>query len=359
MAGDLRRTPLYDAHVAAGAKLVDFAGWAMPLDYGSVLAEHTAVREHAGAFDVSHLGSLVLTGAQGQRAVQDALTGDIDAVAVGEAQYQLCLDDRAGIVDDLIAYKLPWGVMVVPNAANTDAVAESLRAAGGDPRDVTAERACIAVQGPASDDVLAAAGVDTGGLAYMECRTLGGDRPLPDDGLICRTGYTGERGYELFVPQARAREVWDAVVAAGAAPVGLGCRDTLRLEMGYALHGNDISTGTNPVEARLGWAVKAATEFHGRDAYLELKARGPTRRLFGLRATGPGIPRADCAITREGQILGQTTSGGFSPTLKAGIALGYLDDPVQPGEQVTINVRGRPLEAAVVRPPFVDADPKA
>ena len=291
--------------------------------------------------------------------MQAALTGDIDAVEVGSAQYQLCLDESAGIVDDLIAYKLPWGVMVVPNAANTAEVAGALRRAGGDPRDVTQDRACIAVQGPASTDVLRAAGIDAADLPYMACRPLDGDAPLPEGGVICRSGYTGERGYELFVPADRARDVWDAVVAAGAKPVGLGCRDTLRLEMGYALHGNDISTGTNPVEARLGWAVKTATDFVGKDAYLAIKERGPTRRLYGLRLTGPGVPRADCAITREGQILGQTTSGGHSPTLRQGIALGYVDVPTAPGDEVAIIVRGKPLPAEVVTPPFVPSDPKA
>ncbi|MGH8883896.1 MAG: glycine cleavage system aminomethyltransferase GcvT [Egibacteraceae bacterium] len=361
----LRRSPLHERHVALGAAMTPFAGWEMPLDYGSVVAEHRAVRESCGVFDLSHLGALRVTGLPAVTAVQWAFTNDAAALAVGRAHYTLCLDDRGGIVDDLLVYRLDWGFFVVPNAANSAAVFAVLEAAVAEAgacevTDVKEGMACLAVQGPRSAEMITSAGVDVSGLGYLDCRplSLGSARMPPGAGVLARSGYTGERGYELFTPAALAPALWNRLVEAGARPAGLGARDTLRLEMGYPLHGNDISTATSPVEASLGWAVKVGAPFRGRGAYLRAQADEPSRRLWGLRATGRGIPRAHCVVQQGGQAVGETTSGTFSPTLRVGLALAYLDAAVTEGVEVEIDVRGKPLPAQVVKPPFIDADPR-
>ncbi|MDP9405727.1 MAG: glycine cleavage system protein T, partial [Actinomycetota bacterium] len=269
---ELRRSPLADRHRQLGATMTGFGGWDMPLDYGSVVAEHRAVRESAGAFDLSHLGTLLVTGPGAQDCVQRSLTNDVTALPGGRAHYSLCLTDAGGIVDDLLVYRLDWGLFVVPNAANAAAVRavleQSAAATGATVTDVKDDLACIAVQGPASADIVTAAGVDVGELEYLDCADLpvpapggsavggAGTGAPPEAGVIARSGYTGERGYELFLPVETAPSLWDRILQAGAEPVGLGARDTLRLEMGYPLHGSDISPATSPVEAGLGWAVK-------------------------------------------------------------------------------------------------------
>lgn len=364
MPEDLRRSPLDDRHRALGATMTGFGGWDMPLDYGSVVAEHRAVRESCGVFDLSHLGTLVVTGPAAQEAVQRTFTNDVSRLEPGRAHYTLCLDEGGGIIDDLLVYRLEWGFFVVPNAANAATVTAALTAgadSAGDCEvvDVKADMACLAVQGPQSAQVLARADVDVEGLDYLDCRPHPSVQPPPPGGgLLARSGYTGERGYEVFVPAGQAAALWDHVVAAGATPAGLGCRDTLRLEVGYPLHGQDISPATSPVEARLGWAVKG-TGFVGEQAVRRAKEAGPSRRLWGLRATGRGIPRAGCAVRRDGEVVGEVTSGTFSPTLRIGVAMGYLAEPVEVGDAVEIDVRGKVVPAEVVRPPFVDASPKA
>jgi aminomethyltransferase len=370
---ELRRSPLDDRHRGLGANMTGFGGWDMPLDYGSVVAEHRAVRAACGMFDLSHLGTLRVTGADAEAAVQRTFSNDASALPPGRAHYSLCLDEAAGIVDDLLVYRLGWCFLVVPNAANTAAVRAALEdGVAGDCRltDVKDGLACIALQGPESTQRLVEAGVDVADLSYLDCAALPFPSPgasaaggsaagaPPDAGVVARSGYTGERGFELFVPLERAPALWDRLLDAGATPAGLGCRDTLRLEMGYPLHGQDISVQTTPVEARLGWAVKLGTGFRGEEAYASAKAAGPSRRLWGLRATGRGIPRAGCAVRRGEQVVGRVTSGTFSPSLRVGIALGYLDAGVQEGETVAIDVRGKAIEAEVRRPPFVNADPK-
>jgi aminomethyltransferase len=360
---ELRRSPLDARHRALGATLTAFAGWQMPLHYGGVVAEHRAVRESCGVFDLSHLGTLEVRGDGAQRCLQHALTADAFALQPGRAVYALCLDDDAGIVDDLLLYRLPDRFLVVPNAANAATVRGILEecAASSGPcevRDVKAQLACLAIQGPAAPHVATAAGLPVEGLGYLDCRDLADLPHLPGGGLLARSGYTGERGYEAFVAAVGAPDLWDRVLSAGASPVGLGARDTLRLEMGYPLHGSDISMGTSPVDARLTWAVRRGTGFRGEDAYERALAAGPSRRLWGLRATGRGIPRAGCVVCCDGQRVGRTTSGTFSPTLRLGIALGYLDAEIEPGTAVEIEVRGKSLAAEVVRPPFVDADPR-
>ena len=356
----LRRSPLDHRHRALGATMTEFGGWDMPLDYGSVVAEHVSVRTACGVFDLSHLGQLEISGPGAEATVQRALANDAAALPVGRAHYTLCLDADAGIIDDLIVYRRAQEhYLAVPNAANTDAVRDVLSAASEGAVEVRARAwACLAVQGPRSTEILAAAGIDAEGLAFLDHAALD-DQPGPEPAVLARTGYTGERGYELFVPAEDAEGHWDALLAAGAAPVGLGARDTLRLEVGYPLHGNDISRATTPVEARLGWAVAAGTGFIGEAAYLRAKKEGRPRRLRGLRAVDRGIPRAGCEIRRDGRAVGEVTSGTFSPTRRIGIALGYVDASVELGDPVDVDVRGKSVPAEVVRPPFVDADPKA
>ena len=368
-----RQSPLHDRHLESGAAMTDFAGWDMPLHYGSVVAEHNAVRTSAGMFDLSHLGTLTVTGHGAEETLQRAFTNDISTLAVGRAHYTLCMTEDGGIVDDLLVYRLAWGYFVVPNAANAGAVEHRLVDVGQgcEIRNVKDDMACLAVQGPDAADMVTAIAIPVDDMAYLDCREVvapaggssatggGGEGEPPATGVLARSGYTGEHGYELFLSAEAAPSRWDDLLAAGCVPVGLGARDTLRLEMGYPLHGQDISPATSPVDAGLNWAVKPdAGEFVGRDAYLAAKEAGPRRRLWGLRATGRGIPRAHCPVRRDGADVGETTSGTFSPTLKLGIAMAYLDPSVSQGDTVEIDVRGKALPAEVVRPPFVDASPK-
>ncbi len=351
---DLLTSPLHARHTTLGATLGAFGGWSMPLSYPSgTVAEHTAVREGIGVFDVSHLGKLAISGPGAVELVNAVFTADLGKIAPGQAQYTLCATEDGGVVDDVIVYLVgPDEVLAVPNAANAAAVAEILRAAAPDGVTVTdrhRELAVLAVQGPRSPEVLAALLPGLPELDYMSFADAG-------DVRVCRTGYTGERGYELLVPDVDAPAVWDAIVAAGAVPAGLGARDTLRTEMGYPLHGQDLSVDISPVQAGSSWAVGWAKEsFRGRDALIAEKEAGPARRLRGLRATGRGVPRAGMDVLRDGERVGVTTAGTFSPTLRAGIALALIDTAAGVGldDTVAVDVRGRALEATVVKPPFV------
>jgi aminomethyltransferase len=353
---------LYERHVALGAKLADFGGWLMPIEYpgGGVLKEHAAVREGVGVFDVSHLGKMTVTGPGSAELVDRLLTNALGRIGPGQAQYSLLCSDTGGVVDDLIVYlRRDDDVMLVPNAANTAAVAEVFAAAAGS--DVRIENvhdryAVLAVQGPASTAVLSSLGLPTG-LDYMAFVDAEWEAcPV----VVCRTGYTGEHGYELLPRSEDAVRLWDAVVAAGEPlalrACGLGARDTLRTEMGYPLHGQDLSATISPVQARLGWAVGwDKPTFVGRDALVAERADGPSRRLWGVRATDRGIPRPHMVVTSptDGHQVGEVTSGTFSPSLRQGIGLALLDPSVAPGDQVSVDVRGRPSLMEVVRPPFV------
>jgi aminomethyltransferase len=357
-AHDLFRSPLHERHLALGAKLAAFGGWEMPLEYagGGVLREHAAVRAAAGVFDVSHLGKARVRGAGAAEFVNSCLTNDLGRIEPGKAQYTLCCAENGGVVDDLIAYLFAGDdVFLIPNAANTAEVVRRLQAAA--PAGVTVENehrkfAVLAVQGPASVEVLAKLGLPTD-HDYMSFATAKlGDAEL----IVCRTGYTGEHGYELVVPWDDAIAVWDAIVAAGVQPCGLGARDTLRTEMGYPLHGQDLSLEISPVQARSGWAVGwSKPAFWGRDALLAEKAEGPRRLLRGLELTGRGIPRGHMQVYAGDQAIGDTTSGTFSPTKKVGIALALIDTAagIADGDLVQIDIRGRRIEAKVVKPPFV------
>lgn len=355
---ELQRTPLEQEHEALGAKMGEFAGWSMPIEYEGTLAEHRAVREAVGAFDLTHLGKIDVQGAGAQAWLQRVLTNDLEKVGVGQAQYNLVLTEDGGIVDDLIAYRLAdheW--LVVPNAANTPAVLGALRAETR--ADVIVnhrpELTTIAVQGPRSIDLVAPLVPEVTSLAYMACATgTYRETAFP----VARSGYTGELGFELFAPEGIAPALWRDLLAAGAAPAGLGARDTLRLEMGYPLHGNDIGPDRGPVEAMLTWACALDTDFVGRDAVAKAKEAGPARRLRGLRMRDRRIPRSHQDVYRGAERVGETTSGTFSPTLKIGIAMAYLDAAIGVGETVEVDVRGKRGEAEVVKPPFVDASPR-
>jgi aminomethyltransferase len=359
---DLLRSPLYDRHAALGAKLADFGGWEMPIEYpgGGVLAEHGAVRSGVGVFDVSHLGKASVRGPGALDFVNACLTNDLRRAGPGQAQYTLCCDDASGgVVDDLIAYVHgDDDVFLVPNAANTAEVVRRLAAAapaGVAVTDLHTDRAVLAVQGPRSADVVAAVGLPTD-LAYMSFAVAG-------EVVVCRTGYTGERGYELLPRWDAAGPLWDELLAAagahGGLPCGLGARDTLRTEMGYPLHGHELSLEITPVQARAGWAVGwSKPAFWGRKALLEEREAGPARLLWGIESTDRGIPRPHMTVLRGGEVVGEVTSGTFSPTRRVGIGLALLDRAVGEGDEVTVDVRGRPSAMRVVTPPFVAASPR-
>jgi aminomethyltransferase len=362
MAVALEHTTLHARHVALGARMGAFAGWEMPLLYGSASAEHRAVRERCGVFDVSHMGQLQVSGPGARDALARLLTNDISAIGPGQGQYTLMCEDDGGVIDDLIVYALADRYLLVVNAANVDACRDRLDERlppGVALADLTADVAMLALQGPRWADALLPLAA-TPLAATLDYFDVGEDVIAGVPCLIARTGYTGEPGVELMCPAEGAPDVWDALADLGdaaPAPAGLVARDTLRLEMGYPLHGQDLSVDTSPVEARLGWAVKGSG-FRGEDAYRRVRESGAARRLMGLRLTGRGVPRAHCAVHRGDLPVGETTSGTFSPTLRLGIAMAYLDADVEVGDAVDIEVRGKRLPAEVVRPPFVDADPK-
>jgi aminomethyltransferase len=367
MTDDLLTSPLHDRHVALGAKFSEFGGWSMPLQYpGGVVEEHNSVRERVGIFDVSHLGKAMVTGPGAAAYINATLTNDLGRIAPGQAQYTLCCDDETGgIVDDLIAYyQDDEHILLVPNAANTAEVVRRLQAKAPEGLKIVdhhQDYAVLAVQGPKSDETLAKVGLPVGHdyMSFVEAA-------LPDllgEGtgvVVCRTGYTGERGYELIVKNAAAPAVWDALMAAGEefgiAPCGLGARDTLRTEMGYPLHGQDISPTVTPNEGRVGWAVGwKKPAFWGRDVLVAEKAEGPKRILRGLIATGRGIPRPHMTVRLVADVpLGEITSGTFSPTLKKGIGLALLAATIEEGQEVRVDIRGRQEVFTVVKPPFVD-----
>ena len=359
---DLLQSPLHERHAARGAKFAEFGGWSMPLEYASgVVKEHTAVRESVGVFDVSHLGKATVEGPGAAEFVNRTLTNDLGRIHPGKAQYTLCCDDATGgVVDDLIAYL--YGderVLLVPNAANTAEVVRRLQAQAPDGVTVTDRHrdfVVLAVQGTRSDEVLAAIGMPVG-HDYMSFEEASFDAETV---VVCRTGYTGERGYELIAPNAVAGPLWDAILAAGEPfgilACGLGARDTLRTEMGYPLHGQDISLDVTPNEARLGWAVGWGKDaFWGRDVLTAERAAGPKRILRGLVATGRGIPRPHMTVSLTPDVLlGEVTSGTFSPTLRKGIGLALVPSFVDAEAEVGVDVRGRREIFQLTKPPFLD-----
>jgi aminomethyltransferase len=341
----LRRTPLYDRHVAAGARLVPFAGWEMPVQYEGVIAEHKAVRTDAGVFDVSHMGEIEVEGPTAAEMLQSALSNDVSRLGEGDAQYTLLTNEQGGVVDDLIVYRTgPCRYLLVVNAANSDADFEWLREReirGSDVRDVSDEFALLAVQGPQALDRV---GIQHGPAFTWEMGEVGGVEVM-----INRTGYTGEEGVELACPPEDAPALWDAILAAGVTPCGLGARDTLRLEVCYPLHGNDIGPDWDAISSGLGWVCALDKDFTGANVLREVKARGPERRLVAFRMTEQAIPRQGMAIEGGGEV----TSGSLSPMLDQGIGLGYVPAAMSaPGTGLTVDVRGRERHGEVTTKPI-------
>jgi glycine cleavage system T protein (aminomethyltransferase) len=341
----LLRTPLYDRHVAAGARLVPFAGWEMPVQYEGVIPEHLAVRHDCGVFDVSHMGELEVEGPRARELLQGLLSNDLDRIGPGQAQYTLLTNDDGGIVDDLIVYERDSErLLLIVNASNREADFTWLHEReipGASVRDVSDDYALLAVQGPRSLERLGLP--DAPAFTFAEGEI---------DGIACtvnRTGYTGELGCELLVEAGAGGDLWDRVVARGGVPCGLGARDTLRLEVCYPLHGNDIGPDTDAISAGLGWACALDKEFEGVEVLRRVKADGPERKLVAFVMEDNAIPRHGMAIEGGGEV----TSGTHSPMLGIGIGLGYVPAAqAKPETELTIDVRGRPRRARVVKKPI-------
>lgn len=351
----LKRTPLYECHQQAGAKLVDFAGWEMPLQYSTVRAEEAAVRERAGLFDVSHMGRFEVQGAGAAAFLQGLVTNDLSRLSDGQAQYNLLCDESAGVIDDLVVYRGdPWRVVV--NAANLEVDLAWMREhapAGVTVVDRSSELALIALQGPEAAGLLPVEGVDLDRVGFFGW-TIGTVAGVPEV-LISRTGYTGEDGFELFVAASHAAEVWDALVALGATPAGLAARDVCRLEAGLRLHGNDMGLDVNPYEAGLGWVVKLPKgDFVGREALARIKESGPARRLVGLRGAGRTIPRHGDEVRDEGgATVGTVTSGTWSFWLRQGIGMALLERPASSADgPLSLQQRGQVASVERAALPF-------
>ena len=353
----MRTSPLESRHRALGAKLVPFGGWEMPLSYPSgTLAEHRACRTEAVVFDVSHLGTLRVSGPEALDRLQQAFTNDLARIGPGRTQYTHLLDEDASVLDDIIVWwTQPESFDVMPNASNTDRVRDALGGsetdAGFRAEDVTASRAVLAVQGPEARGLLAEV---SPGASEVPRNCVA---PVEWEGAaltVAGTGYTGEDGVEIAVPVAAAERLWDAVTVAGIIPAGLGARDTLRLEKGLPLHGHELGPGITPLQAGLGWVVRwDKPSFQGRDALAAERERGIHRRLRGLRVEGRRPPREGQAVLRNGEAVGEVTSGNFSPMLETGIALAFVPPDADIGDELAVDMRGTPTPATGVKLPFV------
>jgi len=346
-----------------GAKFAPFGGWQMPLEYtgSGVLAEHNATREAIGLFDVSHLGKATLIGENAAEQLNKILTNDISRIKPGQAQYSTLLSEDGTVVDDLIVYlRSKDEVLIIPNASNSTKVLEIIK--GNISKDIEVNNlhqdiAIIAIQGPKSFELVNDLGLPTDMqyMAFKDVSFMG--QPI----TICRTGYTGEKGFELLIPAQGAINIWDEIISKGqkygAKAVGLGARDTLRTEMGYPLHGQDISLNISPLEAGLSWAVNLEkSNFLGKDALLKEKANGIKRKLVGIKAVERAIPRSHMRVLDvDKKDIGEITSGTFSPTLKSGIALALVDSKIEINDKVFVDVRGNSLEFVVTKPPFVES----
>jgi aminomethyltransferase len=354
-----RKTPLYEAHRALGARLVDFAGWEMPVQYTSVIAEHEAVRNAAGIFDVSHMGEVEFRGPGALESVNRLITNDLGRIKDGQAVYAGLLNSTGGFVDDVVAYRFsPERILICVNASNRDKDFAWMHehAAPVKPTDRGDDYAQLAVQGPKAAAIvqrltpLVLADIATyhfaeGPVAGVSC-------------IVSRTGYTGEDGFELYCPPERAMALWNALLDGGAGDglraAGLGARDSLRTEMKYALYGNDIDDGHTPLEAGLGWVVKwDKGDFVGRSALERQKQAGVPRKLVGFEMREPGIPRHGYPLLSGGNPVGLVTSGTLGPSVKKAIGIGYLPaELAREGAQVEVEIRGRPVKAEVVKTPF-------
>jgi aminomethyltransferase len=344
----LKRTPLHDRHVAAGAKLVPFAGWEMPVQYASIRAEHMAVREHAGVFDVSHMGEIETSGPQAEELLQRLLSNDVAKIAENGAQYSLLCNEQGGVLDDLFTYRLgPDRFLTVTNASNHEADLAWFQSHSADADATVADYAMLAVQGPEARALIAPLAHDELPRRFTTKRMAVAGVP---DVLVAGTGYTGEDGVELMVAPEHATAIWDAVTEAGATPAGLGARDTLRIEACFHLYGNDLTQDRNPIEAGLGWACKEETGFIGAGAVEQARSKGTEQRLVPFAITGPGIARQHNPVIGGGVV----TSGTLSPVLGYGIGMAYLPaDRTAPGTAFEIDVRGKTRSAEVRTKPLI------
>ena len=356
----MKQSPLHERHLARNAKMADFGGWLMPIEYpgAGVLAEHAAVRERVGLFDVSHLGKASVVGQGALDFLNSMLTNDLTKISDGAAQYSMLCNNSGGVIDDLIVYRnSDQDFFLVPNASNTSAVVADLQA--NVPNGVTVtnlhnDYGVIALQGPLAAKVLAHFGlqieIDYMSFTYVSIAGC--------EVIVCRTGYTGEYGFEVLPKWEQALIVWDALVeqveANGGLICGLGARDTLRTEMGYPLHGHELSLEISPVMASASWAVGwNKTDFQGSEILRDQKTNGVTRRLVALKSLDRGIPRADMKVLHDGAEVGIVTSGTYSPSLKVGIALALVDSAFKVGQQLSLDVRGRTSVVEIVKLPFM------
>ncbi len=357
----MKHSPLHQQHLDRSAKMADFGGWLMPIDYPATgtLVEHAAVRERVGIFDVSHLGKASVKGPGALEFLNGALTNDLNRITDGQAQYTMICNSLGGVIDDLIVYRnSPEDFFLVPNAANTSDVVAALRSLADSTIEIVnlhEDFGVIAIQGPRSGEVLRSLGVHTD-LDYMSFSRV----TIADVSVIlCRTGYTGEYGFEIIPSWRGSLAVWNALVDAmkpfNGVVCGLGARDTLRTEMGYPLHGHELSLDITPVQASANWAVGwNKPHFTGSDVLRIERSEGAARKLHGLKCVGRGIPRSHMAIkSMTGDLVGEVTSGTFSPTLKEGIALAFISPSFAIGDHLLIDVRGKDCEVEVIKLPFV------
>jgi aminomethyltransferase len=349
-----RRTPLYEKHVELGAKIVDFAGWEMPVTYEGIREEHSAVRLHAGMFDVSHMGEVEVEGPGALAFLQRVLSNDVAKIAVGGAQYSCLCQEDGGVLDDLFAYRLGGDrYLIVTNAANHAGdlawLGRQSREFDVIVRDVADRYAMLAVQGPHARQVLSSAlGIELPPRFHVVHAQIG-RRPA----LVCGTGYTGEDGVELLLDPEVAPPIWAELLDAGIVPCGLGARDTLRLEVCYPLHGNELTLERNPIEAELGWCCKEATGFIGAEAIARARAEGTVERLVAFRIDGQGIPRQGNPVLHEGEQVGVVTSGTFSPSLEIGAGMAYVKaELAEVGTEIEIDVRGKRRPARIASKPL-------
>ncbi|MFH1829680.1 MAG: glycine cleavage system aminomethyltransferase GcvT [Pseudomonadota bacterium] len=358
-----RKTPLYDEHVRLGGKMVDFAGWQMPVQYSGVMQEHRAVRNAAGLFDVSHMGQIEVTGPGATDCVQYLTTNNVKKLIDYQAQYSILCNERGTVIDDIIVYRFnPERYIIVVNASNAQkdfAWCKSHIKGNAQIRDVSDDYALLAFQGPKAAEILSdISDADLTKIAtYHFCEGLVADKKC----IIARTGYTGEDGFEIFMSPKDAPIIWQSIIEKGkplgALPVGLGARDTLRMEMKYSLYGHEITEDTNPLEAGLGWVVKLKPpdDFIGKNAIIKIKEQGPTRSLVGFKMIDAGIPRQGYPIIVAGKKDGIVTSGTMSPTLSCAIGIGFVPtDAGQVGTEISVDIRGLPRKAVVVETPFIN-----
>ncbi|MBI4759297.1 MAG: glycine cleavage system aminomethyltransferase GcvT [Chloroflexi bacterium] len=356
----MRQTPLYETHVALKARMVEFGGWNMPVQYASIIDEHRNVRRAAGLFDIDHMGQMEVQGPDALPYLQRLLTFDVSVLQMNQAHYSLVCYADGGIVDDIFVYRFPDRYFLAINAANTEKDYQwflyHTRGFGVDVKDISDSTYMLALQGPKAQAILQKlTTADLNGLQFhyaLEDRVAG----IPT--IIARTGYTGEDGFELFFPVAQGKAMWDRIMEAGKPlglwPIGLAARDSLRFEPKMPLYGQEIASDINPLEAGLGWAVDFDKgEFIGREALLKVKLEGPRRKLVGFEMVERGVPRHNYELARDGKAVGYVTTGMYSPTLDKNLGLGYVPVELSTlGTEIDVIVRGKPVRAKIVRTPF-------